>query len=285
MSVTQPGIYDMPAAQYHSDPVPSGSLSQSGAKLLLPPSCPALYRYDQDHPAAPKREFDLGHAAHREVLGAGAELVIIDAPNYKTKAAQQQRDEAYDDCLTPVLPHEYEQVQAMAKAVREHPKAGRLFAPGTGQPEQALFWQDDRTGVWRRAMLDWLPANVGQPRMVISDYKTAASAAPDRLQRAIYEHGYHIQGAWYEDAVRALGIHPEPVFVLVLQEKKAPYLITVVQLPAQATQAGRELGRRAVDIYRHCVETDTWPAYSDGIEVVDMPIWLENKYIAEEILT
>ncbi|MBO0827768.1 MAG: hypothetical protein J2P24_08300 [Streptosporangiales bacterium] len=48
--ITEPGVYNLPAAVYHADPVPGGSLSQSGAKKLLPPSCPALYRYWADHP-------------------------------------------------------------------------------------------------------------------------------------------------------------------------------------------------------------------------------------------
>jgi hypothetical protein len=41
--ITQPGVYDLPADVYHADPVPpelGGSLSSSGAKLLLPRPAP-----------------------------------------------------------------------------------------------------------------------------------------------------------------------------------------------------------------------------------------------------
>ena len=56
--VDEPGVYDgLDEAAYHADPVPGGSLSASGAKLLLPPSCPALYadrerRCDQTWPGS-----------------------------------------------------------------------------------------------------------------------------------------------------------------------------------------------------------------------------------------
>ncbi|MGW9447058.1 hypothetical protein, partial [Bacillus mobilis] len=49
-AITRPGVYDgIPEAVYHRDPVPGGSLSSSGARKLLAPSCPALFKYDQEH--------------------------------------------------------------------------------------------------------------------------------------------------------------------------------------------------------------------------------------------
>lgn len=280
LEITEAGVYDMAPAAYHADPVPGGSLSQSGAKLLLPPSCPALFRWDRDHPRAPKREFDLGHAAHREVLGAGADMAVIDAANYLTKAAKQARDEAYAEGKTPVLPKELEQVQAMAKAVREHPIAGRLFEPGTGKPENALFWEDKATGVWRRSLLDWLPeyADPRPQRLIIPDYKSARSASPEKIQKAIVDHGYHIQAQFYLDGVRALELHPDPVFLFVFQEKDPPYLVTVAEPDAESLRIAAIEIRNALHIYRRCVETNTWPGYSDDVELISLPPWLEKQY-------
>ena len=57
------GVYDgMDEDAYHADPVPGGSLSASGAKLLLPPSCPALYHYRRDHPKAAQGRVRPGHS-------------------------------------------------------------------------------------------------------------------------------------------------------------------------------------------------------------------------------
>ena len=145
--ITRPGVYDLSEHAYHADPVPEGSLSVSGAKRLLPPSCPARFAWERRHERAERRVFDLGHAAHRLVLGAGAELMVVDAENWRTRAAQQARDAAYAAGTTPLLRHEYDAVQAMATALRDHPVAGRLFTAGRGRPEQSLFWQDEEHGL------------------------------------------------------------------------------------------------------------------------------------------
>ncbi len=73
-----PGVYDIPEGAYFADP----ALSCSGAKLLLPPSCPALFRYRQDHPEH-KDVFDFGSAAHKMVLGAGPPIALVDAPDWR----------------------------------------------------------------------------------------------------------------------------------------------------------------------------------------------------------
>src|SRR4051794_32399270 len=86
-----PGVYDdMPVAAYHADPVPGGSLSCSGAKKLLPPSCPALYAWERDNPPAPTTTFELGHAAHQRVLGVGPEIVVVDAETWNTNAVKAE---------------------------------------------------------------------------------------------------------------------------------------------------------------------------------------------------
>lgn len=282
--IDEPGLYpDMPANVYLADPVPGGSLSSSGARRLLPPSCPALFKHWRDGATEYKPEFDFGHAAHREVLGAGAELVVIDADDWRTKAARAERDAAYAAGLTPILAHDYQVVLAMAAALRAHPVAAALFAPGSGAPEQTLVWRDQATGVQCRARLDWLPGPRAGRRLVVPDYKTCRSAAPDNLQREIHNFGYHQQAAWYLDGVTALGLDPAPLFVFVFQEKTAPYLVTVVRLDRVAMQVGRYLNRQARETYARCVREDRWPGYSDDIELIPLPAWVERTYSDEEI--
>lgn len=277
--ITEPGIYDLTAEQYHADPVPGGSLSSSGARRLLAPSCPAKFDHERRHGRAPKREFDLGHAAHKLVLGTGPELRHLQHPNLLTKVAKAERDTAYADGAVPLLTADWETVHGMAEAIRQHPWAGRLFDPAFGRSEQALFWHDREAGVTRRAMLDWLPSRVPGQRLVIPDYKTTRSADLDSIGKAIRDHGYNCQGAWYLDAVKALGLHGdiEPAFVLVFQEKTAPYVITVVEMDVISLRIGAAKNRRALDIYRECTATGHWPAYTDRVELVPLPAWAEIR--------
>ncbi len=276
------GVYDgMSDATYHADPVPGGSLSSSGARKLLPPSCPALYRYEQDHGRAPKREFDFGHAAHQLVLGAGPGITVVDAKSWRTDAAQGQAEEARAEGKVPLLTAEYETVQAMAAALKRHPIAGRMFNPERGKPEQSLFWKDQKFGIWRRARLDWLPT-AGNGQHWVADLKTCRSAAPDRLQKAMWDYGYATQAAWYLDGVRALGLGDKLTkFVFVFQEKTPPYLVTVAEPDPFALQIGAYENQSAMATYRDCMATGHWPGYSDGIESIPLPRWIEAQYAKE----
>lgn len=276
--ITEPGVYDMPDDAYHADPVAGGSLSSTGARRLLPPSCPAKFRYLADHPEI-KRDYDLGRAAHHLVLGTGPELVVIDAANYKTKAAQQARDDAHADGAVPLLPHEHEQVVAMADAIRAHPFASALFRPGGGRAEQTLVWRDRRTGIMRRARLDWLPdAAASKPRMILPDYKTCASAEPSEIERAIHKFGYHMQGDFYTDGVYELGLARSVAFVLVCQEKNPPYVVTVVQIHPDTLAAGAVLNDYAIEVYRQCTATGRWPGYTDDVYLGRLPGWAEVQF-------
>ena len=203
LAVTEPGVYDLADHLYHADPVPGGSLSSTGARRLLPPSCPAIFDWYRRNPEASKKSYDLGHAAHDTLLGGGPEIVVVDAENWLTKTAKAQRDEARARGAVPILTDEKTEIDAMVAAVRAHPFAGRLFEEGTGTAEASLFWTDEETGVWRRSRLDWLPDNHAGSRMILPDLKTCKSAQRDEFAKSAANLGYHQQGAYYTDAVRA----------------------------------------------------------------------------------
>lgn len=277
--ITEPGVYDLPAEVYFADPVEGGSLSSTGARRLLPPHCPALFDHERRNGQQHRPEFDFGHAAHREVLGVGQELRLLDHPDFRSKAARDERDEAYADGAVPLLAADYERVQAMAEAIRQHPVAARLFAPGSGRPEQTLIWRDADTGVMRRAMLDWLPETVPGRRLIVPDYKTCQKADPESIARSVHTYGYHQQGAQYIDGVKTLGLAPDgAAMVFAFQEKTAPYLVHVVELDAAALQIGRKRNRRALQIYAECTATGVWPGYADdSVSFISLPAWAEKQ--------
>lgn len=274
--VTKPGTYDdMPEAIYHRDPVLTGSLSSTGAKRLLPPSCPAIFDYQRRHPVH-KDVFDFGRAAHRELLGVGAPLVVVEADSWRTKAAQAAKDDAYSEGMTPLLRADYDRVQAMIRALREHPLAAALFNPDRGRPEVSAFWVDKPTNVWRRARFDWLPEPVGG-RLILPDFKTAVSAHPGTFARKAPDFGYEVQAAFYLDAVEALDLGPDPAFLFVAQMKEPPFVVSVIELDVKALDRGRRRVQQALEIYRECTKTGRWPGFSDDVTLVALPAWAEME--------
>ena len=117
-------------------------------------------------------------------------------------------------------------------------------------------------------------------RLIVADYKTTASADPAALSKSMHTYGYHQQGAWYLDAVTALGLTGglEPAFVLIFQEKTPPYLVTVVQPDPVALRIARERNAVALDTYRRCVTTGHWPGYADGVISLALPPWAEREH-------
>lgn len=282
LRITEPGVYpDLPNAVYHADPVPGGSLSSTGARAM---TCPAKFHWDRVHGRAPKRTFDFGHAAHREVLGEGDQVVWIDAEDYRTKAAREARDQAHVEGKVPMLAREREVVEAMAEQIRSHPIASALLNPLGGRPEVSLFWRDPIVPIMRRTRLDWLP-QVGDRRGIFFDYKTCASADPEKLQRSIADYGYHQQAAWYLDAVQALGIAGtgEPSFLFICQEKDPPYVVTVVEPDSASLRIGRHLNRVAINTYWECKRTGVWPGYSTDVELLALPPYIESRFNLQEI--
>lgn len=267
---------DLTAEQYHADRT---SISSSGLRALLAPGCPAQFKYDRDNPPAPKKEFDLGHAAHKLVLGEGPEFRIIEFPDYKKVAAQRLRDEAYETGLVPLLTKEHAMVQAMAEAVRQHPVAGPLFTPDGGVAEQSIYWTDPRTGVRCRCRPDWMPHRQENGRLVVVDYKTAKAVDPAALQRAVYERGYHAQAAFYLDGVKAAGLagDQEPAFVFVFQSKTAPYLVHLIELDFPALVLGAARNERALRRYAECERTGIWPGFNDRITYLPLPPYAEKR--------
>lgn len=277
MLITEPGVYDLTNDEYHADPVKGGSLSASGARKLLPPHCPALFDYERRNPPLPTDEFSFGHAAHKLVLGAGAEIVVVDAKDWKTNAAKEAKAKALADNKIPLLPADFDRAKVMAEAVRRHPLAAALLRQGSGLPERALVWQDKETGIWCRALLDWLPTT----GRIAVDLKTCASASPDKIARAVWDYGYFIQAFWYLDGLRALGLAEHPAMAFVFVEKARPHLVNVVQLNHLALEAGAHYARQARLIFAECQAKNEWPGYSDDIELIELPPWAQNQYFQE----
>lgn len=282
---TEDGHYaDVPEVEYHAD---RGSLSVSGAKLLLPPSCPAKFREAMDNPPPPKPHFDFGTLAHALILGKGPEIEILypevhglkadgtvaDVPSMTgmwKKAAAAARAKG----RLPVSSEDYVAAQAMRDAVMAHPVAGPLFAEG--EAEVSLYAADDETGVRLRGRVDWVRQDL------LVDLKTTQTANPAELVRRWWQYGYHMQAQWYRSLAVTCGLFDtSPDFIFVAVEKVAPYVVTVIEYDDEALAEGARLNRLAVDTYADCMESGVWPGYSEQTVTLSLPRWALNQSRAE----
>ena len=189
MTITTPGIYQMPAAEYHADPCPTPSLSNSLLKILLGKSPAhaklAHPRLTPTHKEDTSRAFDLGTAAHAMLLEGIDRTLVVEFDDWRTKDAKAQRDDARAMGLTPLLRHQFDATQEMVKVAQSFMEAMGIW----GKSEQTVLWQEGE--IWCRARLDL------QDRNNIWDYKTTSSPNPDAFIRGMSGFGYDTQDAFY----------------------------------------------------------------------------------------
>jgi hypothetical protein len=134
-----------------------------------------------------------------------------------------------------------------------------------------------------RALIDWLRHSIPGQRFLLVDYKSGQSAAPDKLGRMIADFGYHVQLGFYLAGCRALGLAGDDAeALLVVQETRAPYLVTVAQPDPTAMRMGAIRCRQALDLYAECTASGRWPGYADDVVLAELPPW-ETKELNGEI--
>lgn len=272
------GIHDIPADVYHAHP----ALSSSGARKLLPPSCPAKFHYERSNPFEPTDAMRFGTLVHSILLGDESDLAVLPYKTWQSAESKAAKEAAELAGKLPVKVGDYETAKAIAAVVRTDPRVRKYKLFDDGKAEQSLFWNDTETGEMLRARPDHLQLERRRPLIV--DLKTAESGEPDEFGRSVEKYGYARQAPWYIDAVTALDLAEAPAFVFVIVEKTPPYLVTVAQLDPQSMEAGRFYNRRAIRLFAECKAKNEWPGYShgaDGIATISLPPWAINEYYRE----
>lgn len=279
-------VQQLTQAEYRAD---LRLATHSRVRKMLPPSTPAHARWELDNETW-SDNLDLGKAAHREVLGAGDDYQVVTGsgvdPNaWATKDTKTEVEQVRAAGKTPIRPKDHATIVDMAKALRRNRLAAALLNPENGAPEQAILWPDEHIPAVRRGtLLDWLPnrpTQVGK-RLLLSDYKTADEADPEEWARgSAHKYGYHSQAAWNLDAAHAL--YPElgeddVAFMFIVQSKKPPYPVAVVQLEDEDVRIGRALNTWAIQRWHQCWESGVWQGYGDQVHTVSLPAWYRDRW-------
>src|SRR5262245_43940260 len=97
-TISEPGIYQMTAAENHADVCPEPSLSAGLSKTLIDDSPRHAQnehaRLNPDRQDDEAQVLDIGTAAHALLLEGDTGVVVIEASDYRTKLAREARDAA-----------------------------------------------------------------------------------------------------------------------------------------------------------------------------------------------
>lgn len=273
-------VLNCSAEDYLKDPCERPSLSQSIANTLVSRS--PLHAWTQHprlggQPREPTTETDEGEVIHSLLLGTAAPVSVVKADNWRTKAAQEQRDAARAAGHTPLLERQYEGIlTASTRIMAQLEGFGIAFS---GLSEHAIEWEEPTQygPVLCRGKLDhWRP-----PQII--DVKKIRSADPRTCAAHVERYGYHIQRAAYTSGIAK--VHVDLAgrldFVVVFVEIEPPYAVFPCRLDAVFAARGEQLWQRAVNLWALCMRDDRWPSYTDTIATLDAPGWLVAQMEAE----
>jgi hypothetical protein len=230
---------------------------------------------------------DLGSVAHKLLLGRGRDVKVIDADNYRTKAAQEARDTARAAGVIPVLASDLSTAEAMhtaaVKQLEDFDLDHGIFEGG--KSELAMFWKD-AAGCWGRSLIDYLYDNI--PTWHVWDYKTTERCVrpEDAAMGAfIVDQGYDTQLAVQERGLLTLfpSLAGRLKFRLLFQETEEPYLISLVE-PDEATMAiARRKVNYAFNSWAWCLQDEYFPGYTTGVVKTEHAGYLADRWIKREV--
>lgn len=161
----------------------------------------------------------------------------------------------------------------IAARVRKHPFLSEALKEG--KAEQSVFWKDADTGVLCRARPDWMAQ--GFVSNMIIDLKSTTDASPVGFQRSIIKYRYHVQAAMYLDAMESLAGEKIQDFLFAAWEKTSPFANAVYCADTDMIEAGRKEYKQLLRQYARCLESDTWPGYSEDVVPLGLPEWYKEE--------
>ncbi len=245
------GIHTMSEGDYFALPHVNQSTLKAYGKS------PKHARYQETHPRD-STAMALGRAAHCMILQPGEFDSRFCAFDGKVRRGKQwDAFKAANSDLQILTASELDHVQAMAKSVKNHLAASELLVGGTA--EQTVLW--DCEGTPCKARFDYHQA------FSVIDLKTTRDASPDAFGRDAWQFGYHIQAAFYVDALRhacpgLANANPGPDFKIIAVESAAPHDVVVYTLDREIIEAGRRRYLELLSAYKSCVGFDQYPGIS-----------------------
>jgi len=276
------GVHDIPLTDYINDPAPEPSLNASIAHTLLTQT-PAHAR--MAHPRlSPQQDreessrLDLGTIAHGLLLeGDDSRVVVIEADDWRTKAAKDERDAARLEGKLPILVKDFDIVSNMVEIAQTTIGQSEVATEFSAAiPEQTLIWQE--ADIWLRCR----PDKATPDWRVVFDYKTCAGTAHPAVwaKTSMVRYGYDLQAAINMRGVKALGLAKKTTFVFLVQEMEPPYALSIVSLaPSWITLADDKL-RVAMSLWKGCTRKNEWPGYPARVAYVDAPAYAQGEWDA-----
>lgn len=275
-------IEDMDFETYLADPCDPPSLTSSLVRSLLSTAPRKVWekthRLNKNAKDENKTIFDIGTAVHATFTGSGNPIAVIDAKDYRSGAAKDARQEAYDNGQTPVLIGKIDEVYDMGGVAKfEFGKNSDIGPILKGAlKESTIIWRED--GVMCRCRPDFYH----KKENVIVHFKTTGTTIHESLlPKFASNQGWEMTAAHYRAGAKMLtGKAPKQYFAI--QETEPPYLCMVAELDSMFMDIAIKRRQRAAYIWAQCLNAGVWPRHSSVTVKLECPPWHEAQLLEQE---
>lgn len=238
------------------------ALNYSGAKEIL--KSPAHYQSYLAQERVESKALRVGSYIHCAVLQPGLMAQnFVAAPEFDRRTKDGK--EAYAAFAASILPgmtvvssEEAAECATIAAAAQ-----ATLDRMGVTFDSTELMFATDYCGTPLKCAIDGVAGDY------LWDLKTTEDASPSGILKAVRAYRYHLQAYFYRVCYEAEFARPIRGFRFLFIEKSAPYATAVVEIGPELMSYAVGDFERAYKAYRDCTDSGEWPAYGDGIQVID----------------
>jgi exodeoxyribonuclease VIII len=242
---------------------------------------PEKFLYFLEHPMEQTPAMAFGSACHKMILEPadfGNEYAIAPSIDRRTKTGKEEWEAFCNDNegKTIISQDDAETMRGMEEALERCPLANKLIR-GKGESEVAFFWTDPVTGEKCKIKTDRVVTY--NRKKYIVDYKTTQCAETFRFNSEIWRLGYFMQAGMYAEGYKIANKKRKlPGFLFVVQEKKPPYAVNVIEASEEVMKAGVAKFHELLDRYHSCKTLDMFPGYVQDIpNDAFVPGWMERE--------
>lgn len=272
-------LRDLPIEKYHGY---AKAISNSGLRNLA--KSPFHYFSLHLDPLRPRRvekpgqlEGNLAHCAILEPLELARRYIV--GPDVRANTNEWKAFVAAHAKQTVVKAEQMETARAQAVSVRSLKDSAELLS--RGEAEVSVFWDEkvvdpdtgEVTKVPCRCRPDWVHP-VNDDSVILCDVKTFSSADAREFSTQVQRKGYHNQEAFYRRGYELATGKKVVAFCFMVTEMEFPHASAAYMLDDDWGAIAEHENNRLLQLYARCLQTNTWPSYSDSIQLIPKPQWL-----------
>ena len=274
----EPGIHRVDAKTYRSWDALNASTIQN---FLISPKRGAYGL--QCESGEPTKAMLFGTALHARILEPDdyAERAMQTELGPGAEVGHRKLQEEHPDAI--ILRAGWgEDIEAIARELEHHPRASDILREKKAEKEITIVWTERMKfegEVYElpcKARLDFYsPA-----KQCVFDLKKVRQdgGEQDAFSKAIWNHGYFVQAAWYARAAQKAALCDErPAYGWICVEETPPYEIDIFQASEDVMYKGWQSCLIGMRLYGNYRLTGRAPGRQIRIEEIDLPKWAEGK--------